>query len=242
MHSFPLACLVIIASCDYDYIIHYFIAKWNYAKLIDSVYQALVLETRLESYLSAVKLDIGEQGLGLDWGEALALLEARMEQSLVQGMCDILDLVRHPLVAELKGISFPHEQFFQRAFDGFQQLSAEEIQQIEETGLILTVHGNVSGTAGADLLFGGSGNDTIRAGDGDDFISGGAGNDKLYGGKGNDMLAGEDGDAEWSRIAEMHSNRAAVFRQASIRVRSYDRISFSRMRACEKKVSMYNLY
>jgi len=67
--------------------------------------------------------------------------------------------------------------------------------------------------------------------------------DFLLGGSGNDTnRTGEDGDAEWSRIAGMHSNRVAVFRQASIRVRSYDRISFSHMKACEKRVGMHNLY
>jgi VCBS repeat-containing protein len=61
---------------------------------------------------------------------------------------------------------------------------------------------NLTGSAGADMLFGGNGNDTLQGGGGNDLLCGGNGDDSLYGsngddtldaGSGNDRLYGEDG-------------------------------------------------
>jgi Ca2+-binding RTX toxin-like protein len=51
----------------------------------------------------------------------------------------------------------------------------------------------LTGSAGANRLFGLGGNDTISGGDGDDVLVGGAGNDVLAGGNGEDALVGDDG-------------------------------------------------
>ncbi len=50
----------------------------------------------------------------------------------------------------------------------------------------------LTGTNGADDIFGLGGNDQIKALDGDDCLTGGVGNDHLYGGNGNDILNGTD--------------------------------------------------
>jgi Ca2+-binding RTX toxin-like protein len=54
----------------------------------------------------------------------------------------------------------------------------------------LSTNQTVSGTAAADLIFGGSGNDTLSGLDGNDVLTGNAGNDSLSGGNGNDTLIG----------------------------------------------------
>ena len=54
----------------------------------------------------------------------------------------------------------------------------------------LSTNQTVSGTANADLLFGGSGNDTLSGLAGNDVLTGNAGNDRLDGGDGNDTLIG----------------------------------------------------
>ncbi len=51
----------------------------------------------------------------------------------------------------------------------------------------------VNGTAGNDVLYGGSTNDSISGLGGNDVLYGGAGNDSLYGGTGNDTLSGDAG-------------------------------------------------
>lgn len=62
---------------------------------------------------------------------------------------------------------------------------------------------NISGTEGADVIYGGTnvdflrgngGDDQIFGGAGSDFIDGGAGNDRLHGGSGFDQVYGGDGD------------------------------------------------
>lgn len=84
-----------------------------------------------------------------------------------------------------------------------------------------TLHDDLTGTTGDDVMFGKGGNDTINGGLGDDTLNGGKGDDsligalgdnllngnvghdiliggnefdRLFGGKGNDSLRGEDGD------------------------------------------------
>ena len=57
----------------------------------------------------------------------------------------------------------------------------------------LSTNQTVSGTANADLLFGGSGNDTLSGLAGNDVLTGNAGNDRLDGGDGNDTLIGSLG-------------------------------------------------
>jgi Ca2+-binding RTX toxin-like protein len=57
----------------------------------------------------------------------------------------------------------------------------------------LSTNQTVSGTATANLMFGGSGNDTLSGLDGNDVLTGNAGNDSLSGGIGNDTLIGGPG-------------------------------------------------
>jgi Ca2+-binding RTX toxin-like protein len=52
---------------------------------------------------------------------------------------------------------------------------------------------NITGTAGADILFGAAGADLITGGEDRDFLWGGAGDDTLQGGGGDDVLRGEAG-------------------------------------------------
>lgn len=51
----------------------------------------------------------------------------------------------------------------------------------------------LDGTAGADVLIGGSGHNTLRGKDGNDTLDGGARNDRLEGGNGNDLLRDRTG-------------------------------------------------
>jgi Ca2+-binding RTX toxin-like protein len=57
----------------------------------------------------------------------------------------------------------------------------------------LSTNQTVSGTATANLIFGGSGNDTLSGLAGDDVLTGNAGKDRLDGGDGNDTLIGGPG-------------------------------------------------
>ncbi len=61
--------------------------------------------------------------------------------------------------------------------------------------LLVTVdHDAIFGTAGDDVIAGGSGNDVVYGGAGDDFLTGGSGHDVLYGGDGDDTVGGGSGN------------------------------------------------
>ncbi len=82
-------------------------------------------------------------------------------------------------------------------------VSAVEVHATDAAGasaaadfaLILTTKAgaSVSGSGGADVIFGGSGNETLSGGGGGDALFGLVGNDVLRGGKGNDVMQGGEG-------------------------------------------------
>lgn len=55
-----------------------------------------------------------------------------------------------------------------------------------------------SGTAGNDLVLGGSGSDTLNGSDGNDCLVAGSGDDSLDGGNGTDVCIGGDGSDTFS--------------------------------------------
>ncbi|MES2904248.1 MAG: Calx-beta domain-containing protein [Pseudomonadota bacterium] len=69
-------------------------------------------------------------------------------------------------------------------------VTTNEVLNVNAAGLTGTRAVNVTGGASADLLTGGAGNDTLSGGLGDDQLVGNAGNDTLNGGAGNDFLTG----------------------------------------------------
>ncbi|MBF0605773.1 MAG: calcium-binding protein [Nitrospirae bacterium] len=58
----------------------------------------------------------------------------------------------------------------------------------------ITGNGNLTGTAGDDIIRGGDGSDHLLGEAGDDSLAGGAGNDHLEGGAGDDQLSGGSGN------------------------------------------------
>ena len=89
--------------------------------------------------------------------------------------------------------------------DGVEQLTNIETLQFSDKSVALsafyeanklgnTTNDTLSGTDGADALFGYGGNDSLSGGRGDDVLYGDIGNDSLDGGPGTDELHGGDGD------------------------------------------------
>src|SRR4051794_1165550 len=59
---------------------------------------------------------------------------------------------------------------------------------------VVSLHAELHGGKGRDLLQGGSGDDEIHGDNGHDRLAGGAGDDHLFGGKGSDDPEGDDGN------------------------------------------------
>jgi Ca2+-binding RTX toxin-like protein len=87
----------------------------------------------------------------------------------------------------------------------------------------------VSGTTGADVLFGGNGSDRVDGGIGNDTLSAGAGNDFLTGGGGNDLLIGGRG-ADTFQYMERRFDRDTI---SDFSVSEGDRIDFSALNIAE---------
>ncbi|GKT01276.1 RTX toxin [Acidovorax sp. SUPP3434] len=160
----------------------------SYEELRESVYGALVVQTRLKPYLDSVALTIDEKGVGFDTTGLSAMLDARKAGSERDGLIDLVELTRYQGNL-LTAVGFDGLGTLAQWIDA---LPAGDALRGELAGMVLS--GAAPGTGHNDLYRGGAGNDTFLAGDGDDQVKGGAGDDQLYGGAGDDMLEGGAGN------------------------------------------------
>jgi Ca2+-binding RTX toxin-like protein len=183
-----------------------------YDALRESVYGALVVQTRLKPYLDAIELTINEAGLHFDASGMGALLETKKLSDEQNAFIDLVELINYTATT-LREVGFGATQMLRTWID---QLDAESPirSQLSAWNVYVGNGGGTSradiylgdaaansfsggegddwveGEAGADTLFGGAGNDTLLGGADGDVLQGGAGNDVLEGGTGNDILAG----------------------------------------------------
>lgn len=167
-----------------------------YESLRQSIYDGLLLQTRLEPHLDKIELLSSEKGISFNFDKVHALFQAIYEVDNHRAIQDILDFYR---ITEGSLIS--------KGWDGLTQLrdwlansdSASELYNVaKEMGYILRIGtdagSGIDGTTSADLLVGSSG---------DDVLNGSKGNDTLYGGGGNDTYVFELGSGH-DRIIETH--------------------------------------
>ncbi|MDD2780867.1 calcium-binding protein [Sulfuricurvum sp.] len=174
----------------------------SYAALKQSVYDGLVLQTRLSGYMDAINLTITEYGIGIDISGVIALLDERKNTNIINIIIDCAELNKY-MSSNLAAID-PTATVMLDTW--FKSLENEEISvTASEQQLINTVIGssyqigmdtNDILTTGArdDIVLGLSGNDTINAGGGDDTVYGQTGDDVLYGNSGTDVLDGGEGN------------------------------------------------
>jgi Ca2+-binding RTX toxin-like protein len=187
----------------------------SYAALKQSVYDGLLLQTRLKSYLNPVQLEQGESGFNLNFSQVDAKFQGRYDQAPAEAVRDLLDLQRmsgHNLTG--------------MGWDGYGQLQGWLYQAIASSdsaritsivaalsefgypGLSTIGTHNSEALIGNDIgstLNGNGGNDLVLGGAGDDVVNGGSGSDILYGGAGNDTYVFNIGDGK-DTIIETHGN------------------------------------
>ena len=187
----------------------------SYRELKASLYQGLVLETRLKPFLDDVGLSIGQDGIHADFGFMEARLNSEYANDRVNAFVDRLelslfagtvlgqmgwdgegDISRWVAETEANGqwgsVSSQLNNMLGAAFAGGGGLVAgdatnDSLYGTSGTDALLGASGNdtLVGYAGDDLLYGGDGNDGLKGGVGNDTLDGGSGNDLLYGGSGN---------------------------------------------------------
>jgi VCBS repeat-containing protein len=188
-----------------------------YAALRQSVYDGLLLQTRLKPYMDAVNLTITEAGIGLDFTGTTTLFQTRYDQAPGEALRDLLDLQRIA-GTNLNGSGWKgYEQLRGWLADAVNStdtaLSAKLIAALTEFGYSdlrpqgdgATANDMVIGAETGAVLNGDKGNDLILGGAGDDVLNGGTGTDTLYGGMGNDTYVFNLGDGT-DTIIEMNGD------------------------------------
>jgi Ca2+-binding RTX toxin-like protein len=157
-----------------------------WGELAESIYSALVAQTRLAPYLDSVEVVINEEGISFDTTAMNAMLDARRVGDERSGLIDLIELNRY-LQPTLAGIGFDGMGKLRGWIDG---LAVDSPLRAELPALGVYQGAATAGTTKADLYFGDAANNTFHGGGSDDVLRGEEGGDQLHGGAGDDMLDG----------------------------------------------------
>uniref|UniRef100_UPI000A676C8E calcium-binding protein n=1 Tax=Paracidovorax avenae TaxID=80867 RepID=UPI000A676C8E len=180
----------------------------SYEQLRESVYAALVTQTRLRPYLDSVELVVDEKGVRFDTSALLSMLEAKKGASERDAIIDLVELNRYQgKLLDAVGVdslgllsgwvqALPADSPVRSELQGLRVFlsSANAGTQLDDIYLGGASSDHFAGGNGDDRLHGGAGDDVLQGEGGADRLSGGVGNDNLWGGADNDMLLGEDGN------------------------------------------------
>ncbi|MBD9657668.1 hypothetical protein IB239_22795, partial [Pseudomonas sp. PDM12] len=169
----------------------------SYEKLRQSIYEGLLLQTRLKPYAETLSLKLGVNGLALDFSEAESVF---LNVASYDAVKSVLDLMDFKIVIDL-ALGMPTGVFDAMLTKLVSTLTDSQAgivtDQLGSDSILLI--GNVSGnelrgTHLSEHIFGRQGDDHLLGGAGDDYLHGGAGNDTLDGGSGYNHLYGGDGN------------------------------------------------
>lgn len=173
-----------------------------YGALKDSVYEALVLQTRLQPYLNAVELMVTQTGIGFDTTAVTAMLQDRYAAQPQQAIEDLLELSRLA-GPQLRAINFYPVQILRAWKDALPAADPLHAFIAQQNVLGASTTGGSDradiflGDGAANAFAGGAGDDSLDGGAGADLLQGGSGDDVLIGGRGNDTLNGGVHDPYW---------------------------------------------
>ncbi|MFY9511407.1 MAG: hypothetical protein WAQ05_10600, partial [Rubrivivax sp.] len=179
-----------------------------YQALAQSIYGALVVQTRLRPYLDAVELVIDETGIRFDTAALAAVLDSNRATDLSNALIDLVELTKYTF-ATLDVTGFDALGTLRSWIDALPANSTLR-SDLPQLGVFFSpatggtadndvflgdgAANSFSSSAGDDVLDGAAGNDSLISGDGNDFLFGGLDNDTLQGGSGNDTLDGGSGN------------------------------------------------
>lgn len=163
----------------------------SYEALSVSVYEALVLQTRLKPYLDGVELTLAETGISAVFTGLTDHYASVKQADLLTALSDLAELARYS-GASLQSLGFD-ALALQRAEFGARQSDPAVQALMTELGISFVSGSKYGGTA-HETFFGGAAADALYGGDGIDLLSGSAGNDTLQGELGDDLLDGGSGN------------------------------------------------
>ena len=176
----------------------------SYQALRDSVYDALLPQTRLKPYLEAISVAVDAGGnVSLDFTDMEAAFTTEINASAINGITDLVDLM------EMKSQSLNDAGWKSWEYLGNTLTTVtntpDVVARLRELNIIYAGYEGTTEVTGSDqddtiigsdvddILLGGAGDDFIYGGNGVDTITGGRGRDRLYGGAGNDVLGSKSG-------------------------------------------------
>ncbi|WP_344804195.1 hypothetical protein, partial [Allohahella marinimesophila] len=185
----------------------------SYDQLKNSIYDALLSQTRLKPAFDSIQLKIDDAGqLALDLTGFDAVLAANIQADQANGLQDFIDIARihgeqlksqgwqeyGVLIAALDGRPLTDESAALLSDLKIDVLSsdgtAQSITQSDRISLADNASNVINGSVGNDKILGNGGDDIINGLGGNDIIEGGSGNDILNGGAGANQLFGGDGN------------------------------------------------
>ncbi|MDR6539341.1 calcium-binding protein [Variovorax soli] len=161
----------------------------SYDALKESIYSALVLQTRLKPYLDAIELTIDDSGIHFDTTALTALLDQKKAASERDAIIDLVELDRFALPT-LDAVGFAG---LDQLRGWVEALPAGSGLRTELASLNVYTGTTTGGTAKSDIYLGDANGNSFSGGAGDDAMTGAAGNDTLDGGADNDTLNGGEG-------------------------------------------------
>ncbi|VAX13005.1 Alkaline phosphatase, partial [hydrothermal vent metagenome] len=178
----------------------------SYQALRDSVYNALLPQTRLKPYLDAMSVAVDASGkVSLDFTGMEAAFNAAIGTNALNGITDLVDLLDLKLNS-LRDAGWVSWEYLSNTL-GTVTNTPEISARLDELNIIYAgyegsskITGSVRddiiiGTTANETLLGGDGNDLLYGGDGTDILMSSSGKNKLYGGAGNDVLGNKTNTA-----------------------------------------------
>lgn len=171
--------------------------------LSDSIYQALLFQTRLKPYVDELFFKLEDNLFSLDFSQVIAKFQAVYQVNPQKAIVDLGEFLQF---TDWNGGKSLFTEWLEIAQN--QGVADEYLALLGEGGFLLGHQkldsaGRLKGSAKNDILQGSDADDRLEAGDGDDVINAADGNDRIYGGNGSDTILGgrgndriEDGDGD----------------------------------------------
>jgi len=183
-----------------------------YNALQESVYSALVLQTRMTPLFDQIQLVVDGEGIRLDYSQLVQTFESRIAQHSVNGMADLMEFNQYVGRKSLVGTGWNGDRLMEQSIRAL-TITPELESLYKEFNVLLVGRegavgsgtpkddiiigaggGKIEGNGGDDAVFAGAGGDSVYGGDGNDVLYGGSSGDLLYGQAGNDTLDGGAGN------------------------------------------------
>jgi Ca2+-binding RTX toxin-like protein len=162
----------------------------TYKNLVKTIYQGLLGQTRLQSYLNEIRLSIDKDGITLDFSKTSTLFKQVFSNNPEKAFLDLSDFLiyQSDISKQWTESSTLLANFLDYADKN--NLTDQWIKNIDKVAAANV--GYFFSSVTNDKLNGTRNNDFLLGSIGDDVLNGGAGYDILIGGAGNDILKGGD--------------------------------------------------